>query len=87
MDWTAYYHGLIFTGLPALRVLRVVPLVEFALAVWARQFELFTFGLTSQHGAARRCDSCGKLNVDFVVPLGISFFHENNVIIYEMICI
>ena len=60
-------HGLIFTGLPASRVPRFAPLVEFALAAWARQFELFTSGLTSQHGAGHRCDSCGKLNVYFVV--------------------
>ena len=60
-------HGLIFTGLPASRVPRFAPLLEFALAAWARQFELFTSGLTSQHGAGHRCDSCGKLNVYFVV--------------------
>ena len=41
----------IFTGLPALRVPCVAPLVEFVLAAWARQFVLFTSGLTSQHGA------------------------------------
>ena len=60
-------HGHIFTGLPASRVPRFAPLVELALAAWARQFELFTSGLTSQHAAGHRCDSCGNLNVYFVV--------------------
>ena len=66
---TLHYHGLIFTGLAASRVPRFAPLVpvEFALAAWARQFELFTSGLTSQHRAGHQCDSCGKLNVYFVV--------------------
>ncbi|KAI0211580.1 hypothetical protein LSAT2_003589 [Lamellibrachia satsuma] len=31
-------------------------------AAWARQFELFTSGLTSQHGVGHRCDSCGLKN-------------------------
>ena len=44
-------HGHIFTGLPALRVPCVAPLVEFVLDAWAREFVLFTSGLTSQHGA------------------------------------
>ena len=67
IDLTWFNHGLIFTGLPASRVPRCASLVELALSAWAQQFVLFTSGLTSQHGAGRRCDSCGKLNVEFVV--------------------
>ena len=62
-------HGLIFTGLPASRVPRFAPLVEFALAAWARQFELFTSGLTSQHGAVHDA-SCRRCN-SWLTPLSL----------------